>query len=674
MTTETTTTELTVEELEALKGASVQIHHDATDMGTHNLHMWAGKHGTLQGVTPFGAALISVGNATKQFDRDQFSITAGPGTAPAIAPGAVPQSATAPGAAIQLLNLPPLQAINSPTNPRRRRGLDLESLRTLADSISTHGLAQPILVRPLPAARLEETTDMDPRPAYEVVAGERRWRAAQLAELATMPMLVRDLDDGAVLEMQLVENIEREDMDPMEEAEGFALLREKLGYTVEQIAEKMGKGRGPSYVRKRMKLLDLSPDSREAMYDGTLVLSTGLLVSRYPAAQQAQAVKVIRKMQGQGPGGEVLHAPVREVMRQLFAKLHLVLRQAPFDQDDPVLVLAAGPCSTCPKRTGTNADLFGEADQGADPSCTDADCWGQKKAAHAARAVADAQARGLKVMDEAEAAKLLPSPHSRYMEGFVPVTETAYTVDGEDDTERNVTYADALRGMGRKAPKPTLVVHPHTGQVYEVIPDELAAKLEAAGEKAAQAGAGTGTPAAGGTVGQRPPHVPEVPLTPEQAKVRALRRQDVMRAIMFRLFDAVRTRERTTDELRLIAEQFIAHDDEHEYGFLEQYMDWDSQQDGDPAAYLREKLAALDAQQLAQVITMAAMEGALNLYGGRYEDEDDALAYVQAQGIDVLAVRDKVDEDLQRQQDAADDEDPDADADADAEEQEGGAA
>ena len=169
------------------------------------------------------------------------------------------------------------------------------------------------LVRLLPASRLEETSGMDPRPAYEVIAGERRWRAAQLAELSTMPMVVRHMSDQAVLEMQLVENIEREDLDPMEEAEGFQLLREKLGYTVEQIADKMGKGRGPSYVRKRMKLLDLTPESREAMYDGTLQLSTGLLVARYPAEKQAAAIKHIAGMATRLPDGTLVPAPFRDV-------------------------------------------------------------------------------------------------------------------------------------------------------------------------------------------------------------------------------------------------------------------------------------------------------------------------------------------------------------------------
>lgn len=671
MTTETTS--ISLDDLEALKGAAVQINHDCTDLGSENLHMWAGMHGTLMGANPFGQAIIAVDGREKFFGLDDFTVIAAPGTGPVSTPKAhLADAADHQHPAVRLVQEAPLMAINSPTNPRRRRGLDVDSLRILADSILAHGLGTPILVRPLPPSRLEETADMTPRPAYEVVAGERRWRAAQLAELATMPMFVRaDLTDQAVLEMQLVENIEREDLDPMEEAEGFALLREKLGYTVEQIADKMGKGRGPSYVRKRMKLLDLTPESREAMYDGTLQLSTGLLVARYPADKQAAAIKHIAHMATRTADGTTVPAPFRDVALALYRKFATILKTAAFDINDPGLVVTAGPCSSCSKRTRAHEDLFGESTDAGEDSCLDSTCWAEKKAAHVQRVHADAKARGLKVLTDEEAAKVAPSPWSGDRSGYTRLDSTAYYETGDDGQEREVTYAEAMRAQGRKAPKPVVLINPHTSKAEELLPDDVAAKLlpkkvlqeredRLANSRAAQAAKEDATP-------------PEL---------KALRRHEVMRAIMFRLFDAVRQRERSTDDLRLIAEQFIAHDDGNEFGFLEQYMGWESTSDGDPAAYLREKLAALDAEQLAQVVTMAAMEGALNFYGGRYEDEDEALAYVQGQGIDVLAVRDKVDDDLQRQQSGAEatteaTEETDATAsedDQDLDEQEGGAA
>ena len=636
-------TPITAEELDALKGASVQINHDCTDLLSGNLHMWAGQHGTLIGVTPLGGVTIAVGKREKIFDRTDFVVTAHPGAAPADVPSTKdpsmpPWHDATDTTALRLVQEPPLAAINSTTNPRRRRGLDVDSLRTLADSITAHGLGQPILVRPLPASRVADTSDMDPRPAFEVIAGERRWRACQLADLPIMPMFVRDMSDQAVLEMQLVENIEREDLDPMEEAEGFALLREKLGYTVEQIADKMGKGRGPSYVRKRMKLLDLTPESREAMYDGTLQLSTGLLVARYPAAVQAQAVKLIKKMGRALPTGGIDPAPFRDVVRALFNELHLVLTEAPFDCEDPGLVMHTGPCTTCPKRTGNSPDLFGEADTHmAGESCTDAACWADKKTAHVQRAIADAQDRGLSVMDEAEAAKLLPSPYSgRWIPGYELTSATAYTEHGNDGKDREVTYADALRAQGRKAPKPIVVIHPHTGKVFEVLPEAVAEKLVPADPDADQKALNTAAEAA-----RAAPVVP-----PED---RALNNQHVRRALFYRLFCAVRTRPRTVDDLRLAAIGLMCQtDDAHPH--TETFMGWEEAADADdPAAFLREKIEALDADQLDQVITMAAIEQAVDWYSGHINTREQELVFFAAHGIDILAVQAKVDEDLQRQ-------------------------
>lgn len=631
MTTETDDNTLSLEEVDALKGATVQINHDCTDLQTGNLHMWAGLYGTLVGTTPLGGVTIAVGDREKIFDRGDFRIEAAPGAAPADAP----RTAEAAHIEVRLVSEPPLMAINSPTNPRKRKGLDIDSLRALADNIASIGLAQPILVRPLPATRLEEMVDMDPRPGYEIIAGERRWRAAQMAELSAMPMLVRDLDDQAVLEIQLVENIEREDLDPMEEAEGFALLRDKLGYTVEQIAERMGKGRGPSYVRKRMKLLDLTPESREAMYDGTLQLSTGLLVARYPAEKQAEVVKFIK---GQAKGGEPV--PFRSLVPELYRRFNMSLSQAVFDTEDPGLVMTAGPCTTCPKRTGANQDLFGDAGLGND-SCTDHTCWADKKTAHVQRIHASAEARGMKVMDEAEAEKLLPSPYSSHVNGYTKLASLAYTEMGDDEVERHVTYADALRGLGRKAPKPMVIIHPHTCEAIEVIPNDVAEKLlpkevqEAEAEHRAASGSGYQD--------TRPP------------EITALLRHEVRRAALLRAFDAIRTGERNAEEMRLIA--YGAWEAEPE--LTEDYLGWNADLDGleydDAQKVRRDKIDAMDADQLAQAIVMASLEYEVDSnYRSRQDTTNRALAALEAIGIDVLAVRDKVDEDLARQRAAAD--------------------
>ena len=644
MTTDTQdTTALTANDPEA--GSHIRLREHLTDDGGAP-SKFAGMYGTIYGRDPFGGYLLKIGAKTMHFARGDFIVVAEPSAeqlASAIAQGANPKQTQPQGAVPQLVNVPPLEAINSTTNPRRRRGLDIDSLRALADSILAHGLGNPILVRPLPASRLEDTSGMEPRPAYEVIAGERRWRAAQLAELPTMPMVVRHMDDQAVLEMQLVENIEREDLDPMEEAEGFALLRDKLGYTVEQIAERMGKGRGESYVRKRMKLLDLTPESREAMYEGTLMLSTGLAVAHYPAATQAKAVKIIKGMATRGTDGKSIPAPFRTVVLELYRKLNTLLKTAAFDTLDPGLVFNAGPCSTCPKRSQAETDLFTETRDAGEDSCLDTVCWEAKKTAHVQRVHADAQARGLEVIDGAEAEKIIHSPHSTYAVGYRKLDDTAWVETSDDGENRGVTWADALRAQGRKAPKPVILINPHTSKAVEMIPDDVAEKLKPkeVQERRQQQEAA----ARQKVVDTRPP------------ELLALLRNDVRRAVLLRAFDAIRATQRSEAELRLIARNVW----EAEPELTERYLGWEPELDGleyNKSEQVRaEKLDAMDADQLAQAITMGALEFEVESNLPHLRTSGDvntrALEAIGIFGIDILAVQAKVDEDLERQRTAA---------------------
>ncbi|MFN0219874.1 MAG: ParB/RepB/Spo0J family partition protein [Hyphomicrobium sp.] len=132
---------------------------------------------------------------------------------------------------------------SSTLNPRK--DFRDEELNELADSIRTKGLVQPIIVRPAPG---------DPR-AYEIVAGERRWRAAQRAGLHQVPVIVRDLDDRDVLEVAIIENVQRQDLNSIEEATGYRELIERFGYSQEQLSEVIGKSR--SHVANTMRLLKL---------------------------------------------------------------------------------------------------------------------------------------------------------------------------------------------------------------------------------------------------------------------------------------------------------------------------------------------------------------------------------------------------------------------------------
>lgn len=146
-----------------------------------------------------------------------------------------------------------------PNRAQPRQDFDETALAELSDSISRHGLLQPIIVRPMTSG------------GYQIVAGERRWRACRMAGLTEVPVIIKELDDRAFTEIALIENLQREDLNAVEEAEGYKTLMETYGLTQEQVAETVGKSR-PA-VTNAMRLLGLDDASREALRRG--IISAG---------------------------------------------------------------------------------------------------------------------------------------------------------------------------------------------------------------------------------------------------------------------------------------------------------------------------------------------------------------------------------------------------------------
>jgi ParB family transcriptional regulator, chromosome partitioning protein len=159
----------------------------------------------------------------------------------------------------ELRELPVELVQPNPNQPRRH--FDEESLTALAGSLTDRGVLQPILVRPQPGG------------TYELIAGERRWRAAQLAGLATVPALVRPEDDAASLELALIENMAREDLNPVEEARACSMLVEELGLTREDVGRRVGRSRVA--VSNLMRLLDLPDEALELLESGELTEGHG---------------------------------------------------------------------------------------------------------------------------------------------------------------------------------------------------------------------------------------------------------------------------------------------------------------------------------------------------------------------------------------------------------------
>lgn len=145
-----------------------------------------------------------------------------------------------------------------PRHDQPRKTFDRESLEALADSIATYGVLQPIIVRENP----------DVTGTYEIIAGERRWRAAKMAGLTEIPAVVFDGDDLKAAQVALIENIQREDLNPVEEALGYNALIERFSLTQDQVAKQVGKSR--SAVANMLRLLDLPDDVLQLLKDGAL--------------------------------------------------------------------------------------------------------------------------------------------------------------------------------------------------------------------------------------------------------------------------------------------------------------------------------------------------------------------------------------------------------------------
>jgi ParB family chromosome partitioning protein len=172
------------------------------------------------------------------------------------------------------------QLHRNPDQPRKR--FDETELDELANSIKGRGLLQPILVRPIPGEK----------DAFQIVAGERRWRASQKAGLHEVPIVVRNLSDQEVVEIAIIENVQRADLNPIEEARGYQALIDQFGHTQEEIAKAIGKSR--SHVANTLRLLALPPRVRDLLYDEKLSAGHARAIASAPDPENLAAQIVER--------------------------------------------------------------------------------------------------------------------------------------------------------------------------------------------------------------------------------------------------------------------------------------------------------------------------------------------------------------------------------------------
>ncbi len=169
-----------------------------------------------------------------------------------------------------------------PNREQPRKVFDEAALAELADSIARHGVLQPLMVRPLSDG------------GYQLVAGERRWRAARMAGLSEVPVIIRPMNDQAMMEIAMIENLQREDLNPVEEAEGYRHLMESCNLTQEEVAKTVGKSR-PA-VANALRLLALPKDVLQKVSEGQLTPGHGRSLLAFPSEQIPQlAEDVVKK-------------------------------------------------------------------------------------------------------------------------------------------------------------------------------------------------------------------------------------------------------------------------------------------------------------------------------------------------------------------------------------------
>lgn len=265
----------------------------------------------------------------------------------------------------------PLKAIKvSATNPRNSADYKSEDLKSLAASIAESGLLQPVRVRPNPE---------DPNHTYELIIGERRFRAHLLNKAETIDAIVCDYDDTQVIVAQNTENIQRKDVHALDEAKSLKSLLDLVDpktktnkFTVEALALEIGKSK--SYIWQTIILVNLIEEYQGIFREGKITKQIAMMLARQTREQQ----KAVEDWIDDTLSGNIGIDP-DDLEFHLEREFHLELADAPFDKADATLLPAAGPCTTCAKSSANNPDLFGDLGKAA--KCLDSACFKLKKEA-----------------------------------------------------------------------------------------------------------------------------------------------------------------------------------------------------------------------------------------------------------------------------------------------------
>lgn len=351
-----------------------------------------------------------------------------------------------------LIDVPLSQIKPSPTNPRQRFG----DVAGLAKDIAARGVVQPVVARKRNGH-------------YELTFGERRLRAAKRAKLKTLPVIVREQTDAEVVEAQIAENLERQDLHPMAQAEAFERLQKEHGYTLAKIAKIVR--RKTDEIRKSCKLLSLCPALRKQFLEDRFSAEIAFLLARIPSPKLQ--VDAAEKLTEPGVLWDDSPAEAQRFVQQEYMR---TLADAPFDVADASLLKAAPACHECPKRSGAQPVLFAELDNAGD-QCLDRVCWKRKADATWQRAKKRAKDEDLEIIDGKKAEDLF------YNGGVLTYLAERDYVDAAEVAE-DVGSKKAWRTLlGEKAPKPILAKD-RSGTVHELYPrNAVTEALKATGHK-----------------------------------------------------------------------------------------------------------------------------------------------------------------------------------------------
>lgn len=257
------------------------------------------------------------------------------------------------------------QIVLSKTNPRK--SMDESGLKELADSISQKGIIQPILVRPKGKK-------------FELVCGERRFKASIMAEQKSIPANIRELTDAEAFEIQIIENLERKDVHPLDEADAFKKMLDSGKYTIADVACKLAKSE--IFVAGRLKLVDLIEPIRDHFKSGYLGIGHATLIAKCDPEKQQEIFADAKAWKEQDEPDYGTLQSIKEYIKEESSDL----TEAPFDIADDLLVKGVCACVVCPKRSKANPMLFDEFQD--KDSCFDEKCYSNKLDVHTQNEVA----------------------------------------------------------------------------------------------------------------------------------------------------------------------------------------------------------------------------------------------------------------------------------------------